>query len=182
MIVVRTADGKRHLYDNDADAYFPGAPTFRQRMFPEIVYHFDQTFGAPVMSAAQDGSDPFWTRPDDMDAKIEALLRYRVEKERLERVVAALPELQARCARWRTAPDKASWVPPTSINQAFKTGEETGEFMRAVLGVEEHREDRGDPIQEAAQIVFVLLCWFGIHHPDSDLLTEVLNEMERCGA
>jgi hypothetical protein len=176
MLVIRDADGIDHRRDPHSVS---GYNSWR---FPEIINELDKLYGRKIMSARMDGQDPFWTRPENMDAKIEAMLRYQFEKERLDRVVAALPELQARCALWRTDKDKASWVPPTSINVAYKAWEESGEFGRAVLAIEEHREGRGDPFQEAAQTVLVLLTWFGIHHPDRDLLTEVLNEMERCGA
>jgi hypothetical protein len=177
MCVIGTADGTTHRLDGSVAATGVSA-----RMFPESVHRYDEFYGSKILWAKLDGHDPFWTRPDTMDAQIESMLMYQAQKERLDRLTAVLPHLQSRCAAWRTDKDKASWVPPTSINVAFKAGEEIGEFWRAVLGVEEHREGRGDPFQEAAQTVLVLLTWFGIHHPDRDLLTEVLNEMERVGA
>lgn len=175
-----TEDGKQHLIATNDILTMP---------FPEQVEAYETEFGSRLMWIAvgprsRDSAEGqrIWDRPADMDDRIAAGHAWRARQAQLERVRAAIPGLQERCAKWRTAPDKASWVDPTPINVAFKAGEEVGEFFRAVLGVEEHREGRGDPFQEAAQTVLVLLAWFGIHHPDRDLLTEVLDEMERAGA
>lgn len=177
-LLVGTADESVHRFAEGPLGY---GIEFHLRMFPEMIYEYDQRLGSKVMWAGLDGKEPFWVRPAAMDRYIETLVERRATEARLARIREALPHLQERCADWRHTRGNF-WVQPSSMNIAYKLAEETGEFMRAVLAVEEHREGRGDPFQEAAQVVLVLLCWFGIHHPDRDLLTEVLNEMQRVGA
>lgn len=117
----------------------------------------------------------------------EAFDHALAEYQRCERLRRELPGIQARCGVWRQSKPEPvdgerGWIPPTQTNIAAKLLEEAGEFSKAVIGQLENRPDRGDPVQEAAQVFLVLLSWAGIHHPDRCLLTEVLDEAERAGA
>lgn len=92
-------------------------------------------------------------------------------------------DLQAAVAAWREAKVlSAEWMLPTETAIISKLFEEGGEFARAVVGRIENRPGRGDPLQEAAQTIIVLLAYFGIHDPKADLYAAVRAEMKRLGA
>jgi NTP pyrophosphatase (non-canonical NTP hydrolase) len=63
-----------------------------------------------------------------------------------------------------------------------KLTEEVGEVAKALIGEWESREGRGDPVQEAAQVIIVLASLIHITHPEADLFAAVWDEMERLGA
>jgi len=89
-----------------------------------------------------------------------------------------MDDVQQRSAVWRMRkfPDS------TALGIVAKLLEESGEVARAVIGDHEHRNGRGDAVQEAAQCVIVLASLVGCHYPDRDLFAEVASEMERIGA
>lgn len=64
----------------------------------------------------------------------------------------------------------------------FKMLEEAGELARAIIGEWEARPGRGDPEQEAAQVVLVLAALMEAHRPGYDLLTAIEVELERNDA
>jgi hypothetical protein len=83
--------------------------------------------------------------------------------------------IQDRCARWtmRQHPDGVL------TGRLAKLLEEAGELSRACIGKIEGRPNRGDPGDEAAQIVLVVASIIGIYFPDRDLFADVIRELER---
>lgn len=157
--------------------------------YPEQVAALDIEAQSRLMwiTLGDEELNTIWNRPADMDDRIAAHFEWSAQQARLERLKTLLPGLQARCAIWRSSKPEPvdgerGWIPPTPTNISAKLLEEAGEFSKAVIGQLENRLDRGDPLQEAAQTILVLLSWAGIHQPDRCLLTEVLDEAERAGA
>jgi hypothetical protein len=85
--------------------------------------------------------------------------------------------LQERCAAWR----KSKYPESTEFGVFTKLVEEVGEVARAMIGLAEKREGRGEVHLEAAQVVLVLLSLLGWFYPGHDLLADVIAELERQG-
>ena len=65
---------------------------------------------------------------------------------------------------------------------ATKLTEEVGELASALVGDFEQRPNRGDVVQEAAQVVIVVASLLDRVRPGVDLFAAVVAEMERLGA
>lgn len=159
----------------------------RQRIFPEEIAMFDQMLGQKVQwIAVADEDKVIWRRTEQWDGWVDDVREIRAVAAR-KLLMQDLAGLQKRAGIWREnkplpVDGERGWIPPTPTNIVAKLLEEAGEVSTAVIGLAENRPDRGDPIQEAAQVVLVLLSYAAIHHPDRCLFTEVLAEAQRAGA
>lgn len=63
-----------------------------------------------------------------------------------------------------------------------KLTEEVGEVARALVGLIENREGRGDVIGEGAQVMIVVASLCHEIDPTRNVLEEMLTEMKRLGA
>ena len=91
-------------------------------------------------------------------------------------------KLQDEIAKWRLQKtNDEGWLFPDDAVVCAKAGEELGEFIRAVFGKLENRPDRGDPLQEAAQTILVLMSYFGFQEEPYDLMQALVEECQRLG-
>lgn len=92
--------------------------------------------------------------------------------------MSVLNEIAERSEKWHRS--RGLSFDPSRLGN--KLAEEAGEVHRALVGILEYRDGRGDIVQESAQTLIVLLSLLRAVRPDVDLLDAVLAEMERIGA
>lgn len=173
----RTAAGA-HLTADDGDPGWPDIFLTRgfRALAVELKRHPNKLEPEQVVWLEQLGNIPgitvmvVWV-PEQMEQFIRALASKKPVNDSNQSTL-----LQFACADWVRANVDES---PDIFRRITKAAEELGEFARAVGGEYEKRPNRGDPIQEAAQLVVVLLSIFGEFYPYADLYGEVQAELDR---
>lgn len=90
-----------------------------------------------------------------------------------------LGEIGKAANRWRDDHHPTSTTWPLVLNKAT---EELGELARALLAEHEHRPGRGDPIEEAAQLVIVIASLVQLTHPGTNLGERIIDHLRTYGA
>ena len=110
-----------------------------------------------------------------LNQKIDELYDSSLDWEGLTRECHNIPQ---RAAAWR----RVKFPGSTSTDVLAKLLEEAGELSRAVIGEIEGRPDRGDAVQEAAQVMLVVSSLIGERYPEVNFIDAIITELHRCEA
>lgn len=103
--------------------------------------------------------------------------RVRLEQNRISAQDVVCLNLGARANRWRRQHFGSDGASPEWV--MAKLTEEIGEVARALVGIHEHRDGRGDIQHEIAQAIVVLCSLADAVSPNVDAIGNALREMNR---